>query len=217
MQICLVGVQFEVWIDDELVWLLELVFVKVGQMFMIGCLEGVGLWGYFFFVGGFNVLVYFGSVVCFMLGEFGGYVGCKFVVGDFIDLGFGEDRVIIKIVVEIVLIFVCEWSLDVIFGLYGMMEFFMEKDLEMIVEVEWQVYYNLNRIGVCLIGFKLEWVWFDGGEVGLYFLNIYDNFYVVGVVDFIGDMLIVLGLDGLFFGGFVCLFVVLFEDRWKLG
>lgn len=51
----------------------------------------------------------------------------------------------------------------------------------------------------------------------MYFFNIYDNVYVIGSVDFIGDMLVILGLDGFFFGGFVCLVIVIFVDFWKLG
>lgn len=57
----------------------------------------------------------------------------------------------------------------------------------------------------------------DGGEVGFYLLNIYDNVYVIGVIDFIGDMLIIFGFDGLLFGGFVCFFVVVVVDLWKVG
>lgn len=57
----------------------------------------------------------------------------------------------------------------------------------------------------------------DGGEVGLYLLNIYDNVYVIGVVDFIGDMLVIFGFDGLSFGGFVCLVMVVCDELWKFG
>jgi urea carboxylase len=36
-------------------------------------------------------------------------------------------------------------------------------------------------------------------------------------VDFTGDMPIILGPDGPSLGGFVCPFVVIAADRWKIG
>jgi hypothetical protein len=47
--------------------------------------------------------------------------------------------------------------------------------------------------------------------------NIHDNPYAIGAVDFTGDMPIILGPDGPSLGGFVCPFVVIAADRWKIG
>ncbi|MFX8422113.1 hypothetical protein ABTL73_20615, partial [Acinetobacter baumannii] len=55
------------------------------------------------------------------------------------------------------------------------------------------------------------------GEAGLHPSNIHDNAYAIGAVDFTGDMPIILGPDGPSLGGFVCPFVVIAADRWKIG
>src|SRR3978361_1649514 len=57
----------------------------------------------------------------------------------------------------------------------------------------------------------------DGGEAGLHPSNIHDNAYAIGAVDFTGDMPIILGPDGPSLGGFVCPFVVIQADLWKIG
>ncbi|MEL0253687.1 MAG: carboxyltransferase domain-containing protein, partial [Novosphingobium sp.] len=79
------------------------------------------------------------------------------------------------------------------------------------------VHYNSNRTGVRLIGPKPQWARKDGGEAGLHPSNIHDNPYAIGAVDFTGDMPIILGPDGPSLGGFVCPFVVIAADRWKIG
>ncbi|MCE2986835.1 MAG: carboxyltransferase domain-containing protein, partial [Phenylobacterium sp.] len=61
------------------------------------------------------------------------------------------------------------------------------------------------------------WARRDGGEAGLHPSNIHDNAYAVGAVDFTGDMPIILGPDGPSLGGFVCPFVVIAADLWKVG
>jgi urea carboxylase len=81
----------------------------------------------------------------------------------------------------------------------------------------WKVHYNSNRTGVRLTGPKPHWARRDGGEAGLHPSNIHDNAYAVGAVDFTGDMPIILGPDGPSLGGFVCPFVVIAADLWKLG
>ncbi len=68
-----------------------------------------------------------------------------------------------------------------------------------------------------LIGPKPRWARRDGGEAGLHPSNIHDNAYAVGALDFTGDMPIILGPDGPSLGGFVCPFVVIQADLWKVG
>jgi urea carboxylase len=67
------------------------------------------------------------------------------------------------------------------------------------------------------VGPKPRWARADGGEAGLHPSNIHDNPYAIGAVDFTGDMPIILGPDGPSLGGFVCPFVVIAADRWKIG
>ena len=110
-----------------------------------------------------------------------------------------------------------EWSVRVLYGPHGAPDFFTDGDVRMIRETSWQVHYNSNRTGVRLVGPKPEWARRDGGEAGLHPSNIHDNAYAIGAVDFTGDMPIILGPDGPSLGGFVCPFVVIAADLWKVG
>jgi urea carboxylase len=105
----------------------------------------------------------------------------------------------------------------VIYGPHGAPEFFTADDIATIVAADWQVHYNSNRTGVRLVGPKPQWARRDGGEAGLHPSNIHDNPYAIGAVDFTGDMPIILGPDGPSLGGFVCPFVVIAADLWKIG
>ncbi len=104
-----------------------------------------------------------------------------------------------------------------LYGPHGAPDFFTDDDIATIVSAEWQVHYNSNRTGVRLVGPKPHWARKDGGEAGLHPSNIHDNPYAIGAVDFTGDMPIILGPDGPSLGGFVCPFVVIAADRWKIG
>ena len=110
-----------------------------------------------------------------------------------------------------------EWTIRVMYGPHGAPDFFTDEDVATIQDAEWKVHYNSNRTGVRLVGPKPEWARKDGGEAGLHPSNIHDNAYAIGAVDFTGDMPIILGPDGPSLGGFVCPFVVIAEDRWKIG
>jgi urea carboxylase len=110
-----------------------------------------------------------------------------------------------------------QWNVRVIYGPHGAPEFFTPDDIATIVAADWQVHYNSNRTGVRLIGPKPHWARRDGGEAGLHPSNIHDNPYAIGAVDFTGDMPIILGPDGPSLGGFVCPFVVIAADLWKIG
>src|SRR3546814_813137 len=110
-----------------------------------------------------------------------------------------------------------EWTLRVLYGPHGAPDFFTADDIATFVDAEWQVHYNSNRTGVRLVGPKPRWARTDGGEAGLHPSNIHDNPYAIGAVDFTGDMPIILGPDGPSLGGFVCPFVVIAADRWKIG
>ncbi len=109
------------------------------------------------------------------------------------------------------------WQVRVLAGPHGAPDFFTAADIAMICETPWQVHYNSSRPGVRLSGPRPQWARADGGEAGLHPSNIHDNPYAVGAVDFTGDMPIILGPDGPSLGGFVCPFVVIAADLWKVG
>ena len=105
----------------------------------------------------------------------------------------------------------------VLYGPHGAPDFFLPDDVDTFFATDWQVHYNSSRTGVRLIGPKPHWARKDGGEAGLHPSNIHDNPYAIGAVDFTGDMPIILGPDGPSLGGFVCPFVIIAADRWKIG
>jgi urea carboxylase len=109
------------------------------------------------------------------------------------------------------------WRIRVLLGPHAAPDFFTEGDIDLICAAEWRAHYNSSRTGVRLIGPKPQWARRDGGEAGLHPSNIHDNAYAIGAIDFTGDMPIILGPDGPSLGGFVCPFVVIAADLWKVG
>ncbi|WP_157973295.1 carboxyltransferase domain-containing protein, partial [Blastomonas sp. UPD001] len=151
----------------------------------------------------------------FELGQFGGHAARRLLAGDTLHLAHGPtteplSRVALPEIGS-------EWTLRVLYGPHGAPDFFTPDDIDTLITADWQVHYNSNRTGVRLVGPKPQWARKDGGEAGLHPSNIHDNPYAIGAVDFTGDMPIILGPDGPSLGGFVCPFVVIAADRWKIG
>ncbi len=214
-RLCLTGADFGATLDGEPVTRGAPFDVAAGQTLAMGRLSGGGSRGYICFAGGLDIPSYLGSQSTFALGQFGGHGGRCLVAGDTLHLAdepmgpsespsdpqsFGE-----------------KWTIRVMYGPHGAPDFFTDADVASILEAEWKIHYNSNRTGVRLVGPKPEWARKDGGEAGLHPSNIHDNAYAIGAVDFTGDMPIILGPDGPSLGGFVCPFVVIAEDRWKIG
>ncbi|WP_126172018.1 urea carboxylase [Altericroceibacterium xinjiangense] len=216
--ICLTGAEFAAELDGEPVPVYAPVTVPAGATLKIGRVTGAGMRGYLLIGGGLDVPLYLGSRSAFTLGEFGGHAGRAVSAGDVLHLlapaheaatqplSSGGKPEIAK-----------EWKLRVLYGPHGAPDFFTTEDIDMVRETAWEVHYNSSRTGVRLIGPKPRWARSDGGEAGLHPSNIHDNAYAVGAVDFTGDMPIILGPDGPSLGGFVCPFVVIEADLWKVG
>ncbi len=214
-RICLMGADFGATLDGEPVMRGEAIAVKAGQTLALGRATGGGMRGYILFAGGLDIAPYLDSRSTFELGQFGGHAARRLLAGDTLHLADepGEHPLISARVPELS----NEWTLRVLYGPHGAPDFFTDDDIETLVSSEWQVHYNSNRTGVRLIGPKPQWARKDGGEAGLHPSNIHDNPYAIGAVDFTGDMPIILGPDGPSLGGFVCPFVVIAADRWKIG
>ena len=216
-RICLTGADFGAKLDGHEVARNVPIDVAAGQILALGRVSGGGMRGYILFAGGLKVPSYLGSSSTFDLGNFGGHAARKLVAGDTLHLleptaidGQGAAEVEPAT-------FTNHWTIRVMYGPHGAPDFFTGDDIVSIIDAEWRVHYNSNRTGVRLVGPKPEWARNDGGEAGLHPSNIHDNPYAVGAVDFTGDMPIILGPDGPSLGGFVCPFVVIAADRWKIG
>ncbi|EQB05317.1 urea carboxylase [Sphingobium quisquiliarum P25] len=214
-RICLMGADFAATLDGDPVSRGVAIDVAAGQTLALGRAVGAGLRGYILFAGGLDIAPYLGSRSTFELGQFGGHAARRLLAGDTLHLADEETDAPLPSVTVPAL--TTEWTLRVLYGPHGAPDFFTDADIEAIIAAEWQVHYNSNRTGVRLIGPKPQWARADGGEAGLHPSNIHDNPYAIGAVDFTGDMPIILGPDGPSLGGFVCPFVVIAADRWKIG
>jgi urea carboxylase len=211
----LTGADFGARLDDEPVTRGKEIDVEAGQTLALGRVVGGGIRGYILFAGGLDIAPYLESQSTFELGQFGGHAARRLLAGDTLHLGRTEAGTPLSTLP--VPDFGETWSLRVLYGPHGAPDFFTDDDIGTIVSADWQVHYNSNRTGVRLVGPKPQWARTDGGEAGLHPSNIHDNPYAIGAVDFTGDMPIILGPDGPSLGGFVCPFVVIAADRWKIG
>ncbi|MEO1488283.1 MAG: 5-oxoprolinase/urea amidolyase family protein, partial [Pseudomonadota bacterium] len=213
-RICLTGADFGATLDGEPVELYTAFEVGAGQTLAMGRVSGGGVRGYILFEGGLDIAPYLGSQSTFELGQFGGHAARCLVAGDTVHLAgaqVGEPSDVHAPQIS------DSWEIRVTYGPHGAPDFFTDEDIAAILSAEWKVHYNSNRTGVRLIGPKPQWARKDGGEAGLHPSNIHDNPYAIGAVDFTGDMPIILGPDGPSLGGFVCPFVVVADDLWKIG
>jgi len=221
-RICLTGADCGTTLDGVAVPRWTPVSVAPGQVLRVGRVQGGGLRAYLLLAGGIDAPLYLGSRSAFTLGEFGGHAGRAVMTGDTLHLltdATGSEATVPPATLpsELIPPIGHEWSVRVLYGPHGAPDFFTDGDVRMIRETPWQVHYNSNRTGVRLVGPKPEWARRDGGEAGLHPSNIHDNAYAIGAVDFTGDMPIILGPDGPSLGGFVCPFVVIAADLWKVG
>ncbi|MGC4251437.1 MAG: urea carboxylase [Sphingobium sp.] len=214
-RLCLTGADFGATLDGEPVARGSAIDIAAGQTLALGRAAGGGLRGYILFAGGLDIAPYLGSRSTFELGQFGGHAARRLLAGDTLHLA--EDPTETPLSEVALPPLSTEWTLRVLYGPHGAPDFFTDADIDAIVAAEWQVHYNSNRTGVRLVGPKPQWARTDGGEAGLHPSNIHDNPYAIGAVDFTGDMPIILGPDGPSLGGFVCPFVVIAADRWKIG
>ena len=215
-RLCLTGADFSAQLDGHPVERGKPITVETGQTLALGRVSGGGMRGYILFAGGLDIPPYLGSQSTFELGQFGGHAARRLLAGDTLHLA-QADTSASALPVERAPDFNTNWTVRVMYGPHGAPDFFTPDDIDKILQADWQVHYNSNRTGVRLVGPKPEWARNDGGEAGLHPSNIHDNPYAIGAVDFTGDMPIILGPDGPSLGGFVCPFVVIAADRWKIG
>lgn len=218
-RLCLTGADFCATLDGAELVPYQPFAAERGQVLKIGRVSGGGMRGYLLVAGGIGAPAYLGSKSAFTLGEFGGHAGRALMTGDTLHLGKAAASSAIASGFDAA----CQpeitrdWAVRVLYGPHGAPDFFTPDDIGMLQTTSWKVHYNSNRTGVRLIGPKPQWARKDGGEAGLHPSNIHDNAYAIGAVDFTGDMPIILGPDGPSLGGFVCPFVVIQADLWKIG
>jgi urea carboxylase len=216
--ICLTGAQSQATLDGVPAPLYAPMAVAAGQTLKLGRVRGPGMRGYVLFRGGLEVAAYLGSRATFTLGGFGGHAGRNLTAGDVLHLAPQPAAPVEEPLPEALRPGIArDWTLRVLYGPHGAPDFFTPEDIGTFLSTPWRVHYNSSRTGVRLVGPRPHWARRDGGEAGLHPSNIHDNPYAIGAIDFTGDMPIVLGPDGPSLGGFVCPFVTIQADLWKLG
>jgi urea carboxylase len=216
--LCLTGADCDPRLDGRVLDRYSPVRVARGQTLKLGRVRGPGLRAYILFAGGLEVPAYLGSRSTFTLGRFGGHGGRNLAAGDVLHLPQDATaRPTDALPVPLRPPLSNDWRIRVLYGPHGAPDFFTQADIDAILTASWKVHYNSSRTGVRLTGPKPQWARRDGGEAGLHPSNIHDNAYAVGAIDFTGDMPIILGPDGPSLGGFVCPFVVIAADLWKIG
>jgi urea carboxylase len=216
-RICLTGAEFDATLDGSPVPRNQALTIDKGQLLALGRVRSGGMRGYVLFAGGLDIPAYLDSGSTFDLGEFGGHGGRRLLAGDTLHLAPHPPAVIPGPRAVEPPALGPDWTIRVLYGPHGAPDFFTPEDIETILTADWRVHYNSNRTGVRLDGPKPHWARRDGGEAGLHPSNIHDNPYAIGAIDFTGDMPIILGPDGPSLGGFVCPFVVIAADLWKVG
>ncbi len=218
--IAITGARMNAVLDDTSIDLWKPLLVQAGQTLRLGRSTS-GCRTYIAVRGGFDVPLYLGSRSTFVLGKFGGYAGRTLNTGDmlFIDNCIGDQ---IPSTVSNGLISDYpkegeEWQVGVLYGPHGAPDFFTSDYIETFFSTTWQAHYNLNRLGVRLLGPKPSWTRTDGGEAGLHPSNIHDCEYAVGSINFTGDTPIILTQDGPSLGGFVCPVTIAKAELWKIG
>jgi len=227
-RVCLTGANMQAALDGKPVARYESLTVQAGQTLSLGMVQGGGQRAYIAFAGGIDVPEYLGSASTFTLGGFGGHGGRELHEGDV--LAFAEvpgldasqtKPLLARLASEALqadAFFAGQiTTLRITVGPQGAPEHFKPSDIARFLDAQWEVHFNSSRTGVRLIGPSPDWPRTDGGEAGLHPSNIHDNPYVVGALDFTGDMPVILGPDGPSLGGFVCPFAVIRADLWKVG
>lgn len=174
--------------------------------------------------GGISVPTVLGSRSTFCLGKLGGHCGRSLRRGDILRLqgNAGVASVALSstpVPASAVTLDQTQslWKVAVLLGPHGCPDYFTPDGYQDLMESQWTVHYNSNRMGIRLSGPRPAWARKDGGAAGLHPSNIHDSPYAIGSVSFTGDEAVVLTGDGPSLGGFVVFATVITAELWKLG
>ncbi|MFJ7513040.1 urea carboxylase [Peribacillus simplex] len=213
---CLTGADMSAKLDGMEVPMYKLVYVKRGQVLILGE-ASQGMRTYLLVAGGLDMPLHLGSASTFTLGGFGGHGGRALRTGDVLQVHPGSVPPNSELTVNKRPEMTKEWTIGVIPGPHCTEEFLLPDYLQQLTDTNWEVHFNSSRTGVRLIGPAPLWTREDGGEAGLHPSNIHDNAYAIGTLDLTGDMPILLGPDGPSLGGFVCPVTTASAEFWKIG
>jgi urea carboxylase len=213
-RICLMGADFGATFDGVAVKRGVPLEIAEGQTLTLGRMTGGGMRGYVLFAGGLDVAAYLGSRSTFELGQFGGHAArrCWRAIRCIWAMPRRRRR--------------CPPSACPNWVRNGRCACCMARMARPISSPRRTSTPSPAPNGRCITTATAPaCVWSAQARMGALGRwrggpapsNIHDNPYAIGAVDFTGDMPIILGPDGPSLGGFVCPFVVIAADRWKIG
>ncbi len=217
--VALTGAKLQARLDDQDVPWWQAVEVGKGSVLTLRTLEGRGFRTYLAVAGGIDVPLYLGSRSTFPFGRFGGYEGRPLKKGDRVAT-FAPARANGGATVlpeDLRPVYGKEWEVGAVPGPHEAPDLFTDADVEMFYGTDWGVHYNSNRLGYRLVGPRPEFARGDGGEGGRHPSNLPDTPYAIGMVNFTGDMPVILTVDGPSLGGFVSMVTVPTTQLWKVG
>jgi urea carboxylase len=217
--IALTGAKLQAKLDDAAVPWWQAIKVAKGSVLTLKTLASPGFRTYLAVAGGIDVPLYLGSRATFPFGHLGGFEGRPLKKGDRMATfapGGAEDRARV-LDEDLRPVYTKVWDVGVVTGPHEAPDFFTETDIAMFYGTEWGVHYNSNRLGYRLAGPRPEFARDDGGEGGRHPSNLPDTPYAIGMVNFTGDMPVILTVDGPSLGGFVSLATVPTTELWKVG
>lgn len=217
--IALTGAKLQAKLDDAAVPWWQAIKVAKGSVLTLKTLASPGFRTYLAVAGGIDVPLYLGSRATFPFGHLGGFEGRPLKKGDRMATfapGGAEDRARV-LDEDLRPVYTKMWDVGVVTGPHEAPDFFTETDIDMFYGTEWGVHYNSNRLGYRLAGPRPEFARDDGGEGGRHPSNLPDTPYAIGMVNFTGDMPVILTVDGPSLGGFVSLATVPTTELWKVG
>lgn len=193
--------------------------VKKGDILQTEALKGHGCRSYIAVGGGIDAPLYLGSRSTFPTGGFGGIHGGVLTAGD--TLKIADDSASANPTGNMdekgIPTYSGVWELGTLIGPHGAPDYFLESDVELFFDTEWEVSLNSSRLGYRLEGPKVQFARASGGEGGSHPSNLIDYSYGIGAVNFTGVTPVILTADGPSLGGFVCMATVASAEMWKIG
>ncbi len=194
--------------------------VRAGDTLSFGlCREGCR--AYLTVAGGIDVPVVLGSKSTYMKGLIGGLNGRKLEAGDALIVGKTSSplkelsgREVRK---KIIPHFSREWQIKV---MLGPQDDYLEDDflLETYVlgEYPWKVTMLLDRVGVRLGSLEHKWK-SDRPPSGAHPSNINLVYCGLGIINILGDVPTIIGVDGISLTGYVSAATIIGAELWKVG
>jgi urea carboxylase len=225
--IAVTGADIAPTLNGEPIPMWQSVRVKPGDI-LSGGVARVGCRAYIAIAGGIDTPLFYGSRSTYKYGHLGGFYGELLKKGQRIPIGkpkaplgkLENRRVKQEIIPSYPKPKVEEWHINVIPGPQD--DYYTEAANDMLCrgKVAWKVGLQSDRMGVRLIGPKLEYKPEDQRPPSQDPLAHPSNIpgchgYAVGTVNICGDTPIILGVDAVSLGGYCCNPTIISADLWK--